>query len=72
MAHKKGQKNQSEVQKIIRKESWLNPNDFSVYQLKDGEAFDIFDKRTGLIADNIIDDVSDEMNDEFDDLLDIR
>jgi predicted ATPase len=72
LAYKKGQKNQNEVEKIIKKESWLNPEDFSVYQLKDGNAFDIFDKKTGLIADNIIDEVSDEMNDEFDELLNIR
>nr|WP_315198060.1 AAA family ATPase [uncultured Flavobacterium sp.] len=72
LAYKKGQKNQVEVEKIIKKESWLNPDDFSVYQLKDGRAFDIFDKKTGLITENIIDDVSDEMNDEFDELLDIR
>ena len=53
----------------------------SVYELKDGKhfnIFDIFDKKTGLIledlliADNIIDEVSDEMNDEFDELLSIR
>lgn len=72
LAYKKGQKNQIEVEKIIKKESWLNPKHLSVYQLKDGEAFDIFDKETGLIADNIIDKVSDEMNDEFDDLLNVR
>lgn len=72
MAYKKGQKNQTEVEEIINKESWLNPNDLSVYELKNGEAFDIFDKKIGLIADNIIDDVSDEMNDEFDELLDIK
>ncbi|WP_395051007.1 AAA family ATPase [Flavobacterium sp.] len=72
IAYKKGQKNQSEVEKIIKKESWLNPDDLSVYELKEGEALDIFDKKIGLIADNIIDEVSDEMNDEFDDLLNVR
>ncbi len=72
LAYKKGQKNQIEVEKIIKKESWLNSEFLSVYQLKEGEAFDIFDKKTGLIADNIIDEVSDEMNDEFDELLNIR
>lgn len=71
LAHKKGQKNELEVDKIVRKESWLNQEDLSVYQLKEGEAFDIFDQQTGLIANNIIDDASDEMNDEFDELLEI-
>lgn len=81
LAYKKGQKNQIEVEKVIKKEFWLNPKDLSVYELKDGKhfnIFDIFDKKTGLIledlliADNIIDEVSDEMNDEFDELLSIR
>ncbi len=72
MAYKKGQKNQSEVEKIIQKESWLNPNDLSVYQLKDGFAYDIFDKELNLIGENIIDEASDEMNEEFEELLDIK
>jgi predicted ATPase len=72
MAYKKGQKNKSEVEKIIKKESWLNPNDLSVYQLKDGFAHDIFDKELNLIGENIIDEVSDEMNEEFEELLDIK
>ncbi len=72
MAYKKGQKNKSEVEKIVNKESWLNPNDLSVYQLKDGFAYDIFDKKLNLIGENIIDEVSDEMNEEFEELLDIK
>lgn len=43
-----------------------------MYELKNGEADDIFDKNLGLISDNIIDDVSDEMNEEFERLLDIK
>ena len=72
MAYKKGQKNKSEVEKIVNKESWLNPNDLSVYQLKDGFAYDIFDKELNLIGENIIDEVSDEMNEEFEELLVIK
>jgi predicted ATPase len=72
MAYKKAQKNKSEVEKIIKKESWLNPNDLSVYQLKDGFAYDIFDKELNLIGENIIDEASDEMNEEFEELLDIK
>ena len=72
MAFKKGQKNQSEVEKFVNKESWLNPNDLSVYQLKNGFAYDIFDKECSLIGENIIDEVSDQMNDEFEELLDIK
>jgi len=72
MAYKKGKTHPKEVEEIIRKESWLNPDDLSVYQLKDGFAYDIFNKELNLIGENIIDEVSDEMNDEFDQLLDIR
>ena len=72
VAHKRGQQNEKETEKIIKKEAWLNPEDLSVYELKKGEAYDIFDKKLGLISDNIIDDVSDEMNDEFERLLDIK
>lgn len=71
MAYKKGLNNEVEVDKIIKKDSWLNPDDLSVYQLKDGFAVDIFDKELNLIGENIIDDVSDEMNEEFEELLDI-
>lgn len=69
MAYKKGKTHPIEVEEIIKKESWLNPDDLSVYELKDGLAYNIFNKELNLIGENIIDDVSDEMNDEFDTLL---
>ena len=72
IAYKRGQINEVETNKIINKETWLNPDDLSVYELKKGKASSIFDKKLGLISDNIIDDVSDEMNDEFERLLDIE
>ncbi|MGB0880806.1 MAG: AAA family ATPase [Polaribacter sp.] len=72
LAHKRGQINEKETSNIIGKNSWLDPKDLSVYELKEGEAFDIFNEETGLISSNIIDDVSDEMNDEFEKLLDIE
>lgn len=71
LAYKKGQKNKKEVIKLIDEKYWLNPEEFSAYELSDGEAKPIFDLKTGLIGDNMIDEVSDEMNDEFDNLLDI-
>lgn len=72
IAYRKGQKNPVEVEKIVKKESWLNPQDFSAYELRNGEAFDVFDKEMGLISDNIIDEASNEMEEEFDELLDIK
>ncbi len=72
MAYKKGQLNKKATKKIIKEEYWLNVDDISCYQLKNGKAKSIIDKKTGLISDNIIDEVSDDMNDEFENLLDIR
>jgi predicted ATP-dependent endonuclease of OLD family len=71
MAYKKGQSNKYEVSEIIEEKYWLNPNEFSAYELSKGESKSIFDKKVGLIGDNMIDEASDEMNDEFDNLLDI-
>ena len=73
LANKKGINSKNEVEAIgLRESFWLNPNDLSVYQLKDGEAFDIVNRETNLIGQNIIDDVSDEMNEIFENLLDIE
>ena len=71
LAFDKGQKNPKETQKIIKKESWLNPKKFIAYQLKNGKAFKIMDDKLGQIKNNMIDDVSDTFSDEFDQLLDL-
>ena len=54
IAYKRGQINEVETNKIINKETWLNPDDLSVYELKKGKASSIFDKKLGLISDNIL------------------
>jgi|JI91814BRNA_FD_contig_41_6056566_length_4194_multi_3_in_0_out_0_2 predicted ATP-dependent endonuclease of OLD family len=72
MAYKKGQSFPEEVMNLkIPKKYWLNPKNISVYELKNGKAKSIINKKTGLITDNIIDEVSDDMNDNFDKILDI-
>lgn len=72
LAFKKGQKFPNEVIDLkIPKNYWLNPDDLSVYELKNGTAKSIINQDLKLISDNIIDDVSDEMNDQFDRILDI-
>ncbi len=60
------------VEKIIPKESWLNPKDCNVYSVANGTAKSIFNKRTGLIKENEIDQISDQISDEFDALMDIQ
>ncbi|MCC9018792.1 AAA family ATPase [Flavobacterium lipolyticum] len=71
LAYDKGQKNPKEVNKIINKESWLNPKNFIAYELKNGKAKKIMNDRLGQISENMIDSVSDTFADEFDKLLDL-
>ncbi|WP_052483603.1 AAA family ATPase [Flavobacterium sp. MEB061] len=71
LAYDKGQKKPKEVNKIVKKESWLNPKNFIAYELKNGKAKLIMDDKLGQIADNMIDSVSDTFADEFDKLLDL-
>ncbi len=71
LAHEKGQQHPKEVNKIIKKESWLNPKNFIAYELKNGKAKKIMNDKLGQIAENMIDSVSDTFADEFDKLLDL-
>lgn len=71
LAFDKGQTHPKEVNKIIKKESWLNPKNFIAYELKNGKAKKIMDDKLGQIKENMIDSVSDSFADEFDKLLDL-
>lgn len=71
LAFDKGKTKPKEVNKIIKKESWLNPQNFIAYELKNGTAKKIMDDKLGQIKDNMIDIVSDAFSDEFDKLLDL-
>ncbi|MEN9909864.1 MAG: hypothetical protein RLZZ540_3013 [Bacteroidota bacterium] len=71
LAFDKGQNNPKEVNKIIKKESWLNPKNFIAYELKNGKAKKIMDDKLGQIKENMIDSVSDSFSNEFDKLLDL-
>lgn len=71
LAFDKGQSKPKEVNKIIKKESWLNPKNFIAYELKNGKAKKIMDDKLGQIKENMIDSVSDSFADEFDKLLDL-
>ncbi len=71
LAYDKGQSKPKEVNKIIKKESWLNPKNFIAYQLKNGKAKLIMDDKLGQIKENMIDNISDEFSNEFDKLLDL-
>jgi predicted ATPase len=71
LAYDKGQTKPKEVNKIIKKESWLNPKNFIAYELKNGKAKKIMNDKLGQISENMIDGVSDAFSNEFDKLLDL-
>lgn len=71
LAGKKGKTSPELTNKIIKKTSWLNSEDFIAYELKNGKAKKITDDKVGLIKENMIDSVSDFFSDEFDKLLDV-
>lgn len=71
LAYDKGQAKPKEVNKIIKKESWLNPKNFIAYELKNGKAKKIMNDKLGQVSENMIDSVSDSFADEFNKLLDL-
>jgi hypothetical protein len=71
LAFDKGKIKPKEVNKIIKKESWLDPKNFIAYELKNGKAKKIMNDKLGQINENMIDTVSDSFSDEFDKLLDL-
>ncbi|RQO35164.1 hypothetical protein DBR39_19575 [Chryseobacterium sp. KBW03] len=68
-AHKKGNDNNQKffenINKIIDSKSWINPNDFSAYQVSSGKVKSIFNSETGLIEQNMIDMVSENIINDF-------
>ncbi len=64
-AFKMSQFNDEEINKIIAKEFWINPNDVGAYKIKEGILEDIFDRESNLISNEEIDDVSVTMNEEY-------
>ena len=71
LAFDNGKTKPTEVNKIIKKESWLDPKNFIAYELKNGKAKKIMNDKLGQINENMIDMVSDSFSDEFDKLLDL-
>lgn len=60
------------VNQVVPKMMWINPLKFEAYSLKDGGCKSVFDKGTGLIAENYLDDISEELGSDFDMLYHIR
>lgn len=64
-----------EINKIVSKEEWIHPDDFSAYALNRGKKKNmknIMNTKSGLISASLIDNVSEEIAIEFDKLLDIE
>ncbi len=71
-AYHVGQKHKEEVEKIIKRKYWLNPDDVSAYMmLPNGKCEDIFAREEFLIHAEKIDSVSNILNEQFDELLNI-
>ncbi|MEO8416200.1 MAG: AAA family ATPase [Ginsengibacter sp.] len=72
-AYDVGQKEADEVNKIIDKKYWINPDDVSAYMLlPDGNCEDILNRDENLIAAEKIDGVSTEINEDFNSLINIE
>lgn len=61
-----------EVEKIVKKDYWLNPGDIEAYFLENGKSKSLIDKEEGLISIEALDSVSNIINKEFDQLLSIE
>lgn len=60
-----------EVNKIIPKKSWINPEEFAAYNLADGYASSIFDKETKMITESVLDSASEIIMQDFYDLMEL-
>lgn len=58
-----------EVAKIVPRESWINPKEFSCYQVENGGVQSLVNEDLGLIDDNGLDNLSGDAADAFDNLI---
>jgi hypothetical protein len=65
LAHTKGQINKVKTEEIIRSCSWITPDNFNAYEVKDGTVTQIFNPETRLIEETIIDEVTEDIMDDF-------
>jgi predicted ATPase len=72
-SYEAGKKHEKEVNDIIDKKYWMNPNEVSAYMmLPDGTCEDIMDREENLIKADKIDGVSSIINEEFNRIIDIE
>lgn len=63
---------EAEIDKIVPRASWINPDEFAAYYVADGTVRSIKDERTDLIGGNELDAVSGEISDSFRRLLRLK
>jgi len=72
LANKLGtQGNKKQIEKVLPKEVWIAQEDFNAYYIDGKNTEQIFDRETGLIADNHLDDASEIIMEDFDSLMDL-
>ena len=59
------------IKNLIDEESWIDPNNISVFFLNNGQAESIINPSTGLITDNDLDSASEEILNEYSMLMDL-
>lgn len=68
-AYKKGSQStpivREKIINILEENNWIDPEHFSAYQIIDGKAKSIMDRKTGLIKENVIDYVSEDIIEDF-------
>ncbi|TMM58493.1 ATP-binding protein [Maribacter algarum] len=65
LAHTKGKINAEKANTIIENCSWITPENFNAYEVKDGSVNKIFNSENNLIEETIIDEVTDFIMDDF-------
>ena len=72
-AYTVGQNNEEEINKIVDKQYWLNPNDVSVYRLlKNGFCENIMDEELKQIKVEKIDEISEVLSTQWHELADLN
>lgn len=71
LAHKVGDEVKLKVSKVIPQQSWIDPEHFSAYYIDEKGIVNIFNKESGLIAENHLDQTSEIIMDDFNDLMDL-
>ncbi len=70
-AHKVGQRNPDEINKIIDKDCWADINTIDAYNLENGRVESIIHKELGMVKVEILDEISEYMNFEYNKILEL-